>query len=291
MEIRVLNYFLTVAREGNITRAAKLLHITQPTLSRQLMQLEDELGTALFIRGKRQMTLTEDGQILKRRAEEIITLSTKAEMEIGKHNREIDGEITIACGMTEAALMMGEMIRKFKTKYPLVTFHIRNGNSDFVVENIDHGLIDIGVVLEPVHLEKLNSLRLPKLERWGLLMRKDSPLAKKEHITKEDLIDVPLIHSVRQLNQDYLKEWFGEGYEKLKISATAELTFLAAILVENNLGYALVIEGATESVGEHLCFRPLFPDLTTHSLVVWKKYQSYNLTVSRFLDFIIDEIK
>ena len=156
MEIRVLKYFLTVAREGNITRAAELLHITQPTLSRQLMQLEDELGAVLFIRGKRKMVLTEEGMVLKRRAEEIIILSEKAELEVGSQSHDISGEIAIGCGVTEATQTMGKLIKKFSEIYPYVSFRIRNGNSDFILENIDNGLLDIGVVLEPVELEKLN---------------------------------------------------------------------------------------------------------------------------------------
>ena len=153
MEIRVLKYFLTVAREGNITRAAELLHITQPTLSRQLMQLEDELGAVLFIRGKRKMVLTEEGMVLKRRAEEIIILSEKAELEVGSQSHDISGEIAIGCGVTEATQTMGKLIKKFSEIYPHVSFRIRNGNSDFILENIDNGLLDIGVVLEPVELE------------------------------------------------------------------------------------------------------------------------------------------
>ena len=244
MEIRVLKYFLTVAREGNITRAAELLHITQPTLSRQLMQLEDELGAVLFIRGKRKMVLTEEGMVLKRRAEEIIILSEKAELEVGSQSHDISGEIAIGCGVTEATQTMGKLIKKFSEIYPHVSFRIRNGNSDFILENIDNGLLDIGVVLEPVELEKLNFIHFNAEEKWGILMKKNASLAKKEYITSKDLIDLPLIASARSEAQTIFSNWYGTGYENLSFCATSDLTTTAAILVKNDVGYAVVVEGS-----------------------------------------------
>lgn len=292
MEIRVLNYFLTVAREGNITRASELLHITQPTLSRQLMQLEDELGSALFIRGKRKMILTEEGMILKRRAEEIISLSQKAKMEIGNQDHEISGEIAIGCGITEATQKMGELIKEFSKLHPNVSFHITNGNGDVIIEKIDNGLIDIGFVLEPVELEKLNFIHLSAKERYGLLVKKESPLAQKEFITRDDLRDIPLINSSRIGTQNSLSNWYGKGYDKLHFCATAELTTTAAILVKNDIGSAVVIEGSVkEAAGNELEFIPFYPDLVTHSLLVWKKYNSFSLTVTKFIDFASKELK
>lgn len=292
MEIRVLKYFLTVAREGNITRASELLHITQPTLSRQLMQLEDELGAALFIRGKRKMILTEEGMILKRRAEEIISLSQKAEMEIGDQNHEMSGEISIGCGITEATQIMGLLIKKFLQLHPHVTFHICNGNGDLITEKIDNGLIDIGFVLEPVELEKLNFIHLYVQERYGLLLKKDSSLAHKEFITRDDLMDIPLINSSRAGTQKALSEWYGDGYNQLHFCATSELTTTAAILVKNDIGNAVVIEGSVnEAAGDELKFIPFYPDLLTRSLLVWKKYKSFSLTVTKFIDFASKELK
>lgn len=293
MEIRVLKYFLAVAREGNITKAAEMLHITQPTLSRQLMQLEDELGAALFVRGKRKIVLTDVGLLLKRRAEEIVTLSEKTELEISNQENEVSGEIVLACGITEATVTMGKYIKKFKQLYPDVSFHVRNGNSDFIIESIDNGLVDIGFVIEPVNLEKLNFLRLNSPEIWGVLMKNDSPLAQKEYITASDLENVPIINSGRIETQNLFKTWIGEEqYKKLHFVAVSELTTTASILVENDIGYAIVIEGAVHhAIGENLCFRPLSPQLTTSSLVVWKKYQSFGFTLSKFIDFISKEIK
>lgn len=292
MEIRVLKYFLTVAREGNITRAAELLHITQPTLSRQLMQLEDELGAVLFIRGKRKMVLTEEGMVLKRRAEEIVILSEKAELEVGSQSHDISREIAIGCGVTEATQTMGKLIKKFSEIYPHVSFRIRNGNSDFILENIDNGLLDIGVVLEPVELEKLNFIHFNAEEKWGILMKKNASLAKKEYITSKDLIDLPLIASARSEAQTIFSNWYGTGYENLSFCATSDLTTTAAILVKNDVGYAVVVEGSIcDAASDELCFRPLYPSLNSHSLFVWKKYQSFSLTVTKFIDFISKEIK
>lgn len=288
MELRVLNYFLVVAREENITRAAELLHITQPTLSRQLMQLEEELGVSLFIRGKRKIVLTESGMILKRRAEEILSLTKKTELEVRHYDQEVNGEISIGSGMMLATHTMGEYIRDFQLLYPDVTFHFQSGNSHFVLENIDNGLLDVGIVLEPVNLEKLNFVRLNKKERWGLLMRSDSLMAKKSYITVDDLKDLPLINTGRFQTQDYFSKWYGDGYEDLHFHATSQLVDSASILVRNRVGYAIIIEGAyMNNEMKDLCFRPFFPELNSYSMIVWKKYQSYGLTVSKFIDFII----
>lgn len=293
MEIRVLKYFLAVAREGNITKAAEMLHITQPTLSRQLMQLEDELGVALFVRGKRKIVLTDTGMLLKRRAEEIVNLSEKTELEISHQDDEVSGEIVLACGITEATKTMGKYIKSFKQLYPHVTFRVHNGNSDFIVESIDNGLVDIGFVLEPINLEKLNYLKMNTPEIWGILMKKDAPLAQKEYITVSDLINVPLINTSRVETQNQFKSWIGEdNYKKLNFVAVSELTTTASILVSNDIGYAIVIEGSIQhAVNDELCFRSFYPKLITSSLIVWKKYQSFGLTLSKFIDFISKEIK
>lgn len=293
MEIRVLKYFLAVAREGHITKAAEVLHITQPTLSRQLMQLEDELGVALFVRGKRKVVLTDVGMLFKRRAEEIVNLSEKTKFEISNQDKEVAGEIVLACGMTEATKTMGKYIKNFKYLYPDVTFKIRNGNSDFIIESIDNGLVDVGFVLEPVSLDKLSFLRMNKPETWGILMKKDSPLAQKTYVTESDLMNLPLINTSRIETQNQFRSWIGEDrYRKLHFVAESELTSTASLLVSNDLGYAIVIEGSLNDTNDRaVCFRPLSPALTTNSLVVWKKYQSYSYTLSCFIDFLSKEIK
>lgn len=292
IEIRVLKYFLAVANEKNVTKAAQTLHISQPTLSRQLMQLEEELDVPLFIRGKRKIILTEAGLLLKRRAEEIVTLAEKTRLEIGNQANEVVGEIVIACGITDATMVMGKYIKKFKELYPNVLFTVRNGNSDFIIEGIDSGLVDIGFVLEPVNVDKLNYLRMNNLERWGVLVKTNSPLANKEYVTPSDLIKVPLINSARIESQEQLKKWMGKDYGKLHFAAVSELTTTASILVTNDVGIAVVIEGSVNNaINQDLCFKPLYPELTTTSLVVWKKYQSFSYTITKFIDFITKEIE
>ena len=282
MEIRVLKYFLVVAQEENITRAAEILHITQPTLSRQMMQLEDELQTSLFVRGKRSLTLTPNGMLLKRRAEEIVALSEKTENEICQ--KSIGGKITLACGITQAAQTMGAYMKAFKEQYPEVSFSVRNGNTDFIVENIDNGLVDIGFVIEPVDLTKLQSIELPQPEKWGILMTPDSLLASLPAITPMDLVHIPLINSARLETQNQFKGWMGDLYDQLEFMAEAELTSIAAVLVKHRLGSAIVLEDP--NIYTDLIFKPLQPALTTRSLVVWKKYVSFSPTISKFIEFL-----
>lgn len=287
MEIRVLKYFLAVAREGNITKAADMLHMTQPTLSRQLMQLEDELGAALFIRGKKKIA----GMLLKRRAEEIVSLSKKAALEISHQSQEVAGEIVLACGITEATKVMAQCVKKFKQLYPEVVFHIRNGNSDFIIENVNNGLVDIGFVLEPVNVEKLEFLKMNNEERYGIITKKDSLLAKKKYITPKDLINIPLINTSRVETQNQFKSWMGKDYDQLQFSAVSELTTTSSILVLHDMGNAIVVEGSMDyAVSQELCFIPFYPELKTTSLAVWKKYQSLHIAVEKFIDFMIKEI-
>ncbi|WP_347564850.1 LysR family transcriptional regulator [Clostridium intestinale] len=179
MEIRVLKYFLTVTRVENITKAAELLHITQPTLSRQLMQLEEELRAQLFLRGKNKITLTEEGMLLKRRVEEIIDLADKTEREFSEQDDLIGGEVFIGAAEINSMHVLADVIQGFREKYPRVKYNLHSGNADDVKEKIDKGLIDIGLLLEPVNIEKYDFIRLPQKETWGLLMSKDSPLAQK----------------------------------------------------------------------------------------------------------------
>ena len=182
MEIRVLKYFLTVAREESITKGAEILHITQPTLSRQLMQLEEELRVQLFIRGKNKIILTDEGMLLRRRAEEIVDLVGRTEKEFDEHDNLIGGEIFIGAGETNAMHTLADLIKEFNKEYPQVKYNLYSGNADDIKERIDKGLIDIGLLTEPVNIEKYDFIRLPNKEAWGVLMQKDSPLAKKEYI-------------------------------------------------------------------------------------------------------------
>ena len=285
MEFRVLKYFLMVAREENITKAAALLHLTQPTLSRQLMQLEEELGVTLFHRSKHSIILTEDGMLLKRRAQEIVSLSDKTVQELSHKEDVLSGEIAIGCGETKNMLFLSEQIKKFRQKYPLVQFSIHSAIADDIKERIEKGILDIGLLMEPVDVGKYEFIRMPQKEKWGILVRKDSELAAKESINPKDLTNVPLIMVKRELVKNELASWFGDYYEGLQIAATYNLILNAASMVERGVGVALCFDlGA--AFYEDLCFIPLAPTLETGSVLVWKKNQTLGAATSQFMRFL-----
>lgn len=285
MEFRVLKYFLMVAREENITKAAALLHLTQPTLSRQLMQLEAELGVKLFHRSKHSIILTEDGMLLKRRAQEIISLFDKTVQELSHKEDVLSGEIAIGCGETKNMLFLSEQIRKFRQKYPLVQFSIHSAIADDIKERIEKGILDIGLLMEPVDIGKYEFIRMPQKEKWGILLRKDSELAAKESINPKDLTNVPLIMVKRELVKNELASWFGDYYEGLQIAATYNLILNAASMVERGVGVALCFDlGA--SFYEDLCFISLAPTLETGSVLVWKKNQTLGAATSQFMRYL-----
>jgi DNA-binding transcriptional LysR family regulator len=291
MELRMLRYFLTVAREGNITSAADILHITQPTLSRQMMQLEEELSTQLFFRGKRKIILTEAGLLLRQRAEEILTLMDKTEMELAQNL--IGG--TISVGSVESVVSsqnLSELIRMFHSVYPQVTFNIYSGNANDIKEKIDKGLLDIGLLLTPVDYEKYDFIKLPEQERWGIVMQKNASLCKKEVITPGDLLGLPLITPNRPAVQSLLANWFGEFYEHLNIFATYNLIYNAAALVERGLGYAISLENALAMrENDNFSFRPFSPEFTSSCLFIWKKAQVFTATTAYFIQFMKDTYK
>ena len=290
MELRVLKYFLMVTREENITKAAALLHLTQPTLSRQLMQLEEELGVKLFYRSKHSIILTEDGMLLKRRAQEIVSLSHKTVQELSHKEDVLSGEIAIGCGETKGMLFLSEQIRKFQQKYPLVQFSIHSAIADDTKERIEKGILDIGLLMEPVDVGKYEFIRMPKKEKWGILARKDSELAAKEFINPEDLLGVPLIMVKRELVKNELASWFGDYYEGLQIAATYNLILNAAAMVERGVGIALCFDLGV-AFYEDLCFIPLTPTLETGSVLVWKKNQTLGAATSQFMNFLKNAFK
>ena len=284
MELRVLNYFLTVAREENITRAAQLLHVTQPTLSRQLMQLEEELGVQLFHRGKHSVSLTEDGMLLRRRAQELVSLSEKTKLEL-QHKEEMpSGEISIGCGESKSMSLLSEKMVSFRQKYPLVQFSIYSAIADDIKERIEKGLLDMGLLVEPVDISKYEFIRLPVKERWGVLVREDSPLAQKDCVTPEDLLDVPLLMVQREQVKNELANWFGETYDQLEIAAVYNLIVNAAFMVERGLGVAICFD--LGAVFENLRFIPLLPRMETGSVLVWKKNQALSMANTLFIQHI-----
>lgn len=238
MEIRVLRYFLTVVREESITRAAQVLHITQPTLSRQLSQLEEQMGVKLFIRGTRKISLTNEGVLLRRRAEEILELVDKTERELIAQEEQVEGTVSIGCGDLRAVQRLPELIRTFHEKYPLVTFDLYTATADHVTDRMDRGLTDIGLLLEPVDLEKYDFIRLAGKETCVVTMHPDAPLAAKEYITPEDLVGVPLIMPRRASIQSEVANWFGEYYDRFNVLMTSNLPAGSAVMANQKLAHA-----------------------------------------------------
>lgn len=289
MEIRVLRYFLTVAREENITRAASVLHITQPTLSRQLMQLEEELNTQLFIRGKNKLTLTDAGMLLRRRAEEIIDLADKTEKEFLKADELIAGEIFIGAGEINAMHLLGEFMMQFQRRFPQVQYHLYSGNADDVKQKVDQGFMDIGLLTEPVDVERYDFVRLDYKEAWGIIAPRDSEIAKKEYVTPKDLQKLPLLIGHRLIVQNELAHWMGIDVSELNIVATYDLIYNTAILVEKGLGYALCLDKIVYMSNESLVrFIPLKPAYETGAVIVWKKHQVFSATATRFIQELYD---
>lgn len=285
MEIRVLRYFLTVAREEGINRAAEVLHITQPTLSRQLSQLEEEVGVKLFHRGARKITLTNEGILLRRRAEEILSLVDRTERELIQQEELVDGRIVIGCGELAAVQVLPEIIEAFHKKYPLVNYDIFTGNADLVKEQMEKGLIDIGVLLEPVDIEKFDFIRLTGKERWVVLMRPDDPLAEKEAVSAKDLENLPIILPRRTNVQNELTNWFGDSFQAARVLFTSNLSTNGALMVQKGLAYSIVIEGSVPFWDkEKIAYRPLFPELTANSVLAWKKQQPFSLAATKFIE-------
>lgn len=281
MELRVLRYFLEVAREENITAAAESLHITQPTLSKQLMDLEDELGKQLFIRGKRRITLTEDGILLRKRASEIIELVEKAESELQNNDELVVGDVYIGAAETDGIKLIAKLCKNLQDKYPNIHYHLFSGNSEDVLEKLDKGLIDFAILFEPSDLKKYNQIKLPVYNNWGLLMKKDNPLAKLEYIKPKNLLNIPLIFSKQALDNNELAGWFGQNVEKLNIVTTYNLIYNASFFVEEGFGSALTLDNLVNN--PNLCFRPLEPNLKSNLVMAWKKYQVFSKASQIFL--------
>lgn len=284
MELRVLEYYLMVAREENITKAAELLHITQPTLSRQLAQMEEELGVHLFKRGKRSITLTEEGLLLKRRAQEIIDLSEKTKQELKHESESLTGNIIIGSGETKSIHFLVDWMAEFYHQYPQVTFDIHSATADQIKDQIEKGLMDIGLLTEPVEIGKYQFIRLPEKVRWGVLVRSDNRLAEKKYVTVEDLQGTPLLVPKRELVQNELANWFKEGYEKLNIVATYNLLNNAAAMVESIQGAAVCMD--YDNRYDNLEFIPLEPLMETGAVIVWKKSQFISPVLKKFIEHL-----
>ena len=290
MELRVLQYFLTVAREMTISGAAEELHITQPTLSRQMKELEEEIGKPLFIRGNRSITLTDEGLLLKNRAIEIMSLVEKTQAELSM-NSMLSGDIYIGAGESEGMRIIAKVINKMQEKYPQIKFHIYSGNAEDVMNKLDNGLLDFGILMEPTNMSKYDFLRLPVKNIWGILMRKDDSLASLQSITRDILKDLPLICSNQRLVKNELAGWLGGNDRKLNIISTYNLLYNASLIAQEGHSYVLcfdnIIYTGTDSL---LCFKPLEPKLEAGINVVWRKYQLFSKSSEEFLKLLKEEV-
>lgn len=284
MEIRVLKYFLAVAREQNISAAAQSLFLSQPTLSRQLKELEEELGKQLFIRGSRKITLTEEGLLLRKRAEEIVELLDKTEQELSRSDEQVSGEIYIGAGETDGLRLIAKAAKELQEQYPQITYRIISGDAVDITERLDKGLIDFALLLEPVDISKYSYLKFPVKDVWGVLMRRDCHLAQKESISPRDLRDMPLIVSRQALDGSELTQWLKSDNEQLNIVSTYNLVYNASLMVDEGLGVALCLDKIINVSGDSsLCFRPLKPKLEVGMSLVWKKYQVFSKAAEKFI--------
>lgn len=289
MDFRLLEYFLAVAREQNITTAAESLHISQPALSTQLKNLEEELGKQLLIRGvkgSRKVLLTEEGMILRKRAEEMLLLKKRTEEEISGSNEIIAGNVFIGTGETETVRLFAQVAKTLQKKYPDIRYNISSGNAEHVLEYLDKGIIDFGLLFREIDKQKYESIPVPIKDTWGVLMHKDSPLAIKESIQPQDLWDKPLIVPHQKGDDVFLNQWLQRDESQLHIAATYNLIFNASLLVDEGLGYALCYDKLINTKDSNLCFRPLYPQLEVKGYIVWKKYQVFSKAAEHFLQYL-----
>ncbi|WP_027178485.1 LysR family transcriptional regulator [Maridesulfovibrio bastinii] len=291
MKLNVLESFLAISRSRSISGAAELLHISQPALSRQIKELEEELGTKLFKRGSREMTLTAEGTLFRKRARQILDLVKKTSEELSQSEKNISGTIYIAGGETHSFRTVARTIKNIAAEYPDIHFNLFSGNADDVTEQLDREGADFGLVIEPADVSRYDYMRLPAVDRWGVLMRKDCYLATKEAISPKEIWELPLIYSRQAVQGGQLSSWLKKDPEKLNIVATYNLLFNASLLVEAGLGYALCLDKIINTeCNSELCFRPLKPELNSHVDLIWKKHQVFSPAAELFLERIREEI-
>lgn len=284
IETRLLQYFLAVAEEQSITKAAEYLHISQPTLSKQMMDLEEALGRQLLVRGRKKITLTEEGMFLRGRAQEIISLMDKTESAFRENEQSISGDVYIGCGEHRSTFTIMQIIRSIQEEYPDIRFHFFSSNADAIIERLDKGLLDMGFLLEPEITPRYDYKKLPLREAWGILMRKDSPLADVETISFAMLADLPLIMPSQTSNRGRMKAYFTEANVNPHVVSTYNLIYNAGLMVEAGIGYALCIDELINTAGSHpLTFRPLSPELYSDVYLFTKKYQVFSKATKLFL--------
>ena len=283
MELRVLKYFLAIAREENFTKAAQQLHITQPTLSRQIAQLEEELGVDLFVRSNHNIILTEDGMILKRRAQEILSLADKTKRDFLHKDENLEGVISIGSGEFLSTRCLTDCIAQFRRKHPLVRYEFYSGNAGNIRDQIERGLLDIGLMSEPIDIRKYEFISMPIKEEWGAFVREDSPLIDKDFIAPQDLVDIPLILPLGDFAESHIGKWFGEYISQIDIIAKGNLLYNEAMMAQSNIGAVIGI--CLKSNYDRLRFIPLNPSLKIDTALAWKKEQIFSAATTAFIDF------
>ena len=291
MELRVLRYFLAVAEKGSVTGAAKVLHVTQPTLSRQLMDLEEELGQKLLVRSNHSVRLTSEGMLLRNRAREILEMVQKTESEFNSMGKNIAGNVYIGCGESEAMMLIAKVMKEINLEFPEIRFQVYSGNAEDVTERLDKGILDFGVLIQPVDISRYDYLSLPAKDRWGVIVPEDSPLAEKRFVTREELLGVPLICSrqvsFRSLSGNPYTDWFGEDGKLLNIVATYNLIYNAILMVKAGFGYAVGLDKLLAGTSVNgVCFRPFFPKLESELNIVWKKSPLFSKAAELFFQRI-----
>lgn len=289
MDIRVLRYFLTVAREESFSRAAEALYLSQPTLSRQIKDMEEELGVTLFIRTNRNVILTKEGMRLRKRAQEIVDLMDKTKDEFLDLEEEISGDVYIGGGETHVMREIARIAIAVRKEHPGIRYHLFSGNADDVTERLDKGLLDFGVVIEPADIHKYDFLKIPGKDTWGLVMPETHPLCKLDAISPADLEGLPLLTSRQSMVSGGLSSWLGKNIDRLNVVATYNLVFNAALMVEQGMGCALTLDHLVDAMANTgLCFRPLAPKLEVGLSLVWKKYQIFSPAADAFLRRVQD---
>lgn len=291
MELRVLRYFLAVAREGSFTKASNVLHVTQPALSKQIMDLEGELDCKLFVRGSHSVRLTEDGFLLKRRAEEILEIEERTISEFTRNRSDVSGEIYIGAGETSGIKAVAEVAKQLREKYPAITFDFHSGNAEDIMERLDKGLLDFGLIIQPADISKYGSVILPNKDTWGIIMNRESELASKKAIKREDLRGKPLIISKqisrRESARGGLLKWLGPDIGRHNIVARYNLLYNASVMAEKGIGYVVGLDKIVDtSLNSALCFRPLIPKLESEMGIIWKKGRLFSTPAKLFLNKI-----
>lgn len=289
MELRVLNYFLAVAREENFTKAANVLHITQPTLSRQISDLEDELGVKLFIRSSHNIILTEEGMMLKRRAQEMLSLAEKTKRDFLQKDEQLTGTVSIGSGEFRSTKYLAKIISRFSKKHPGVRYEIYSGNAGNIRDYIERGFLDVGLMSEPIDMRKYNFINMPVKEQWGVFVQEDSPLFKNETVSPEELKGMSVITATGDFNQSRIGGWLGECRDDVSIVATANLPYNEAVLAQENMGVMLSIN--LNCTYEGLRFIPLEPSLEISTALAWKKEQVFSPATTAFIEFAREILK